>query len=250
MTAIRTAAASAVATDVLARPEARRLAAPGVDVLTSPADIPHGFTPDAVILAIKPQTAAQTLPSYARFARGALFISIMAGKTLHAVAAMLGAEAAIVRAMPNTPAAIRQSFTVAVPNSAVSEPDRALATKLLSAAGELAWVTDESLLDPVTAISGGGPAYLFLLTELLEQTALAQGIPPALARAMARKTIIGSAALLASTDEDAEKLRIAVTSPAGTTERALAVLRAEHALPKLFQDAIEAATQRSRELSA
>jgi pyrroline-5-carboxylate reductase len=174
----------------------------------------------------------------------------MAGKTLHAVAAMLGAEAAIVRAMPNTPAAIRQSFTVAVPNSAVSEPDRALATKLLSAAGELAWVTDESLLDPVTAISGGGPAYLFLLTELLEQTALAQGIPPALARAMARKTIIGSAALLASTDEDAEKLRIAVTSPAGTTERALAVLRAEHALPKLFQDAIEAATQRSRELSA
>jgi len=240
--------ASAVVIDP--SPEAQKLKAPGIDVFESPADIPHGFAPAAVILAIKPQMAAAALPCYAQFAHGALFISIMAGKTLHAVAALLGVQTAIVRAMPNTPAAIRQSFTVAVPNSLVSEKDQALATQLLSAAGELAWVTDESLLDPVTAISGGGPAYLFLLTEMLEQTALAQGIPPALARAMARKTIIGSAALLASSDEDAAKLREAVTSPAGTTERALAVLRAEHALPKLFQDAIEAATRRSRELSA
>jgi pyrroline-5-carboxylate reductase len=229
-------------------PEAQKLTAPGINVYATPADIPHGFTPEAVILAIKPQMAAAASPSYARFANSALFVSIMAGKTLHAIAAMLGAKAAIVRAMPNTPAAIRQSFTVAVPNHLVSAADQALATQLLAAAGELAWVADEALLDPVTAISGGGPAYLFLLTELLEQTALAQGIPAPLARAMARQTIIGSAALLAASDQDAATLREAVTSPAGTTERALAVLRAEHALPKLFQDAIEAATQRSREL--
>jgi len=230
-------------------PDARKLADEKTFVFPTPAEIPHGFTPEAVILAVKPQMAAAALPAYARFANHAVFISIMAGKTLHAIAKMLGCKTAIIRAMPNTPAAVRQGFTVAVANGHASEADQGLATTLLEAAGKIAWVSDESLLDPVTAVSGGGPAYVFLLTELMEQAAIAQGIPALLAREMARRTVIGSAALLAASDEDAAKLRIAVTSPAGTTERALAVLRAEGALPKLFHDAIEAATRRSRELS-
>lgn len=231
-------------------PEAARLAGPGVEVVASAAEIPDGFLPDAVILAVKPQMAGAALPAYARFAGRAVFISIMAGKTLHAVWQMLGVKAAIVRAMPNTPASVRQGFTVAVAGGHVSGHQHALANELLAATGEIAWIENEDLLDPVTAISGGGPAYVFLLTELMEQAALAQGIPAALARQLARQTVIGSAALLAASDEDAADLRMAVTSPKGTTERALAVLRADDAWPKSFAEAIQAATERSRELSA
>ncbi len=230
-------------------PEAASLAGPGVQVLPAFGEIPDGFTPSAVVLAVKPQMAAAALPDYARYAARAVFISIMAGKTLKAIGAMLGTKAAIVRAMPNTPAAVRQGFTVAVAGAHVSAPQRDLADMLLKAAGEMAWVDDEGLLDPVTAISGGGPAYVFLLTELMEQAAIAQGIPHDLARAMARKTVIGAGALLAASEEDAANLRIAVTSPKGTTEQALAVLRADGAWPDFFSRAIEAATQHSRELS-
>jgi pyrroline-5-carboxylate reductase len=231
-------------------PGASSLAGDGVTVIASVADIPAGFVPEAVVLAVKPQMAADVLPAYARFAGHAVFISIMAGKTIHAISAMLGVKAAIVRAMPNTPAAVRQGITVAVSSAHVSARQRELAQDVLAATGACAWVDDENLLDPVTAISGGGPAYVFLLTELLEQAGLDQGLPPALARALARQTVIGSAALLAASDEDAANLRIAVTSPKGTTERALAVLRADDAWPKTFRDAIQAATDRSRELSA
>ncbi len=230
-------------------PEAGRLAGPDVEVVASFGDIPDGFTPEAVVLAVKPQMAAGALPAYARFAGRAVFISIMAGKTLKSIGNMLGTKAAIVRAMPNTPAAVRQGFTVAVAGGHVASPQRDLADALLKAAGEVAWVDDEELLDPVTAVSGGGPAYVFLLTEMMEQAAVAQGIPHDLARAMARQTVIGSGALLAASTEDAADLRIAVTSPKGTTEQALAVLRADGAWPDFFRRAIEAATQRSRELS-
>jgi pyrroline-5-carboxylate reductase len=231
-------------------PEASSLAAPGVTVVPSAASIPPGFTPEAVILAVKPQMAAEALPAYARFAGRAVFISIMAGKTLHAIGAMLGVKSALVRAMPNTPASVRQGITVAVAGAHVSPHQKSLANNLLAATGQISWVDDESLLDPVTAISGGGPAYVFLLTELMEQAGLDQGLPPELARQLARQTVIGSAALLAATDEDAASLRIAVTSPKGTTERALAVLRADDAWPKSFTKAIQAATERSRELSS
>jgi pyrroline-5-carboxylate reductase len=229
-------------------PEAAKLAGAGVEVIGSPHEIPPGFTPEAVILAVKPQMAPQALPAYARFAGHAVFISIMAGKTLHAIGQMLGAKAAIIRAMPNTPAAVRQGITVAVAGGHVTQTQHHLADRLLAATGQIAWVADESLLDPVTAISGGGPAYVFLLTELLEKAALEQGIPPDLARTLARQTIIGSGALLAASTADAADLRIAVTSPGGTTERALAVLRADDAWPKLIHEAIEAATKRSQEL--
>jgi pyrroline-5-carboxylate reductase len=211
--------------------------------------IPAGFTPEAVVLAVKPQAAAEALPAYGRFAGRAVFISIMAGKTMGSVGRMLGTRAAIIRAMPNTPAAVRQGFTVAVAGVHVSPVQRELGGQLLDAIGQTAWVEDEGLLDPVTAVSGGGPAYVFLLTELMERAAIEQGIPADLARAMARQTVIGSGALLAASSEDAADLRVAVTSPKGTTEQALAVLRAEHAWPEFFSKAIAAATKRSRELS-
>jgi pyrroline-5-carboxylate reductase len=238
---------SAVVVDPSA--EAAKLAGASVVVVPGFGEIPDGFSPAAVILAVKPQVAAAALPEYARFAARAVFISIMAGKNLKSIGNMLGAKTAIVRAMPNTPAAVRQGFTVAVAGAHVSSSQRDLADSLLAATGDIAWVADEALLDPVTAISGGGPAYVFLLTELMEQAAIAQNIPAELARAMARKTVIGAAALLAASTEDAAALRIAVTSPKGTTEQALAVLRADGAWPEIFAEAIEAATQRSRELA-
>ncbi len=231
-------------------PGAQSLAGPDVTVLADPAQLPADFAPEAVVLAVKPQMAAVALPAYGRFADKALFISIMAGKTVQGVAQMLGGAPAIVRAMPNTPAAVRQGITVAFAGAGVSPARRDLASRLLSAVGEVAWVEEEAMLDPVTAISGGGPAYVFLLTELLEQAGLDQGLPADLAKIMARQTVVGSAALLASSSETPEALRVAVTSPGGTTAEALKLLRADDALPKIFKAAIQAATERSRELSA
>ncbi|HET9019658.1 MAG TPA: pyrroline-5-carboxylate reductase, partial [Acetobacteraceae bacterium] len=202
---------------------------PGVTVLADAAAIPAGFAPAAVVLAVKPQNAAATLPEFARFAGRAVFLSIMAGRSIAGMRDLLGAGAAVVRAMPNTPAAIRQGITVACAGPGVSAAQRALCDALLSAIGTVAWVEEEALLDPVTAVSGSGPAYVFLLAELMEQAALEQGIPPDLARLLARQTVSGSGALLAANPDDAAALRIAVTSPGGTTERALAVLMASDA---------------------
>lgn len=218
-------------------------------LVKEPGAIPAGFTPAAVVLAIKPQEAAATLPHYARFAGQAVFVSVMAGKNVAGMQALLGAGSAVVRAMPNTPAAVRQGFTVACAGPGVTLAQRTLADTLLGATGEIAWVDQEGLLDPVTAVSGGGPAYVFLLAELLEKAAVEQGIPANLARRMARSTVAGSGALLAASTEDAAQLRKNVTSPKGTTERALAVLMEETAWPDLISRAIAAATARSRELA-
>jgi pyrroline-5-carboxylate reductase len=219
-------------------------------IVPDAASIPAGFAPAALVLAIKPQEAAATLPGYARFAAsGTLLVSIMAGKTIAGMQAALGGNASVVRAMPNTPAAIRQGFTVACAGPGVSADQRGLADALLAATGEVAWVEEEGLIDPVTAVSGGGPAYVFLLAEVLEAAAREQGLPPELARRMARATVAGSGALLAASPQDAADLRKAVTSPKGTTERALAVLMAPEAWPALMSRAIAAATARSRELA-
>ena len=229
---------------------AQSLADHQVRVLPGFDELPADFTPEAVILAVKPQMAAAALPAYARFAGQALFISIMAGKTIAGLRDLLGGADAIVRAMPNTPAAVRQGMTVACTSAGLRAPQKDLATRLLTAVGDVSWVAEEAMLDPVTAISGGGPAYVFLLTELLEQAGLDQGLPADLARLMARQTVIGAAALLAASSETPESLRTSVTSPGGTTAEALKLLRADDALPKIFKAAITAATERSRELSA
>lgn len=217
---------------------------------TSIAEIPAGFAPAAVILATKPQEAPNALPGLAHLvAPETVFVSIMAGRTVASMTALLGEGARIIRAMPNTPAALRLGFTVACPGPGVSEAQRALADRLLGAIGEAAWVEEEALIDPVTAVSGGGPAYVFLLAEVMEKAAISQGLPPELARRMARATVAGSGALLGASAEDAAQLRRNVTSPKGTTERALAVLMREEAWPALMQEAIAAATARSRELA-
>jgi len=213
------------------------------------ADIPAGFAPAAVILATKPQEAPAVLPQLAPLAAaGPVFISIMAGRSIAGMRAALGEAARIIRAMPNTPAAIRQGFTVACAGPGVEAAQLALATRLLTAIGEAAWVEDEALIDPVTAVSGGGPAYVFLLAEVMEAAAIAQGLPPELARRMTRATVSGSGNLLAASDLPAATLRANVTSPKGTTERALGVLMAPDAWPALMDRAIAAATARSREL--
>jgi len=239
--------ASSVAVDPA--PAALAWAGPDLTVVAEPAAIPSGFTPAAVVFAVKPQNAAETLPLYRRFAGPAVFLSIMAGRTIGGVRVLLGDGAAIVRAMPNTPAAVRQGVTVACPGAGVGVAQRALCERLLQAIGVVAWVEDEALLDPVTAVSGSGPAYVFLLAELMEQAAREQGIPPDLARLLARQTVSGSGALLAASTEDAAALRVAVTSPGGTTERALAVMMASDAWPAAVSRAIAAATARSRELA-
>jgi pyrroline-5-carboxylate reductase len=230
-------------------PEAQSLTAEGVTVVAGPEAVPADFAPSAVILAVKPQNAGAVLPLYGRFAEQAVFLSIMAGQRVSGIAAAIGSGARVVRAMPNTAAAVRQGVTVAVAGPAVSPAERALCDRLMAAIGTIAWTEDEALLDPVTAVSGSGPAYVFLLVELLERAGVAEGIPPETARMLARQTIIGAGALLAASPEDAAALRVAVTSPKGTTQAALDVLMAPEAWPQLVAEAVAAATRRSRELS-
>jgi pyrroline-5-carboxylate reductase len=229
--------------------EAARLEDADLQVVAHPTAIPAGFVPSVIVFAIKPQAAAATLPAYAGFVERAMVLSIMAGRTIDGMRALLGPGAAVVRAMPNTPAAIRQGVTVGCPGPGVNGEQRALCERLLAAIGAVAWVEDEALLDPVTAVSGSGPAYVFLLAELLEQVAVEQGIPADLARLLARRTVAGSGALLGASQEDAAALRRAVTSPGGTTERALGVLMASDAWPAALSRAVAAATRRSRELA-
>jgi len=230
-------------------PASAALAGADLTVVPDADSIPAGFSPAAVVLAVKPQSAAEALPFYARYAGKAVFLSIMAGRTIAGMQALLGGDSAVVRAMPNTPAAVRQGVTVACPSPAVTDAQRTLCDRLLSAIGVVAWVDQEVLLDPVTAVSGSGPAYVFLLAELMEKAAIEQGIPADLARLLARQTVSGSGALLAASAEDASALRVAVTSPGGTTAEALKVLMEPAAMPTALSQAIAAATRRSRELA-
>lgn len=230
-------------------PDAARHSGSDLTVVPGLDSVPADFAPAAVILAVKPQNAVEALPAYRRFADSAVFLSIMAGRTIGGIQALLGGDASIVRAMPNTPAAVRQGITVATPSTLVTMEQRALCGMLLTAIGLVEWVDDEALLDPVTAVSGSGPAYVFLLAELMEQAAIEQGIAPALARVLARQTVAGSGALLAASMESAADLRKAVTSPGGTTQAALEVLMAPERLPAALSAAIAAATRRSRDLA-
>lgn len=202
-----------------------------------------------VILAVKPQVAPEIVPGLKALAGpSTVVVSIMAGRTLGFLDAALPG-AALVRSMPNTPAAIGRGITVAVPNARVTAAQRALAEKLLTAAGAVEWVGDEGLLDAVTAVSGSGPAYVFLLAESLARAGAAAGLPADLAARLARATVAGSGELLHRSPLDAAALRENVTSPAGTTAAALGVLMAPDGLDPLMRKAVAAATRRSRELS-
>lgn len=203
----------------------------------------------AMVVALKPQVAAQALPALAALVSpSTVVLSIMAGRTLHFLAATLDRRCAMVRAMPNTPAAIGRGITVAVPRNA-SAAQRELVDRLLAATGAVQWIDDETLMDAVTAVSGSGPAYVFLLAEALAQAGMAAGLPAPLATRLARDTVAGAGELLHRSPLDAATLRQNVTSPGGTTAAALAVLMGENGLAALMTRAIAAATARSRELA-
>lgn len=214
---------------------------PAIDELTEP--------PGVVLVAVKPQIMLDVLPRLAKLAGpNTLFLSIAAGQRLQTFEKFLPG-AAVVRAMPNTPAAILKGMSVAVANGHVTPVQRALANAILSAVGEVEWVDDEALLDPVTAVSGSGPAYVFLLAECLAEAGKAAGLDGALAERLARSTIAGAGALLATSDLSATELRQNVTSPGGTTAAALEVLGGADGLQKLMTEAVAAATKRGRDLA-
>jgi pyrroline-5-carboxylate reductase len=203
----------------------------------------------AVVLAVKPQTAPDALKQIARFiGRDTVVVSIMAGRTLGFLAKHLPTGAAIVRAMPNTPASIGRGITVAVPNARVKGGARDLADALLAATGPVEWIKNEKWMDAVTAVSGSGPAYVFLLAESLARAGVAAGLPKALAVKLARETVAGSGELLHRSEVEAAKLRENVSSPGGTTAAALKILMAKGGLDPLLKKAVAAATKRSRQL--
>jgi pyrroline-5-carboxylate reductase len=222
----------------------------GVMVVAAADAVPAAKRPDVVVFAVKPQMMEGVLPGYARFAAGGpVFLSIAAGKTIGYFQRHLGKDAAIVRAMPNTPAAVRRGMTVACANPLVTDAQRRLCDDLLNAVGEVAWIDDEAHLDAVTALSGGGPAYVFLLAEGLAQAGIDAGLPADLAHRLARVTVAGSGELLHRSAEPPSVLRQNVTSPGGTTAEALKVLMASDGWQPLLSKAIAAATKRSRELA-
>jgi len=204
----------------------------------------------AVVIAVKPQSAPDVMPSVApHVGKATLVLSIMAGRTIAFLEKTLSSDAAIVRAMPNTPAAVGRGITVAVGNRKVAARQRKLASDLLAAIGKVEWVTDERLMDAVTAVSGSGPAYIFLLAECLTKAGIAAGLPADLAVTLARETVAGSGELLHRSPLDAATLRQNVTSPGGTTAAALEVLMGPGGFDTLLTQAVAAATRRSRELA-
>jgi pyrroline-5-carboxylate reductase len=208
-------------------------------------------TPAVVLLAIKPQMMDVAMTSVAPlFGSDTLAVSIMAGKTIASIAALLPADTAIVRAMPNTPAAVGRGITAAVPNAFVTADQERAADALLRATGAVEWVADESLIDAVTAVSGSGPAYVFHLVEAMAEAGAAAGLPADLAMRLARATVAGAGELLHQSDLPAATLRQNVTSPGGTTAAALEVLMAENGLTPLMKRAVEAARRRAGELAS
>jgi pyrroline-5-carboxylate reductase len=207
--------------------------------------------PAVSVVAVKPQIMAQALPSLSALQGGqTLVLSVAAGTPIARYEALLGAETPVVRAMPNTPAAIGRGITAMIGNAAAGAEHLELAEMLLSAVGDVVRVEHEDQMDAVTAVSGSGPAYVFHLIEALAAGGEAQGLAPPLAMQLARATVIGAGALAEQSGESAEQLRINVTSPGGTTAAGLAVLMDdEHGLERLLRDTVAAATARGKELA-
>ena len=221
----------------------------GLKVVADATLIPSTFKPDLILLAVKPQMLPSVLPEYAKY-EGATFLSIAAGKTLRFYSGILGNTAPIVRAMPNTPAAIGRGITVCVGNGNVSPETRALCTSLLEAVGLVEWIEDEALMDAVTAVSGSGPAYVFLLAEVMAAAGIRAGLPEALATKLARATVAGAGEFLGKASETATQLRNNVTSPGGTTAAALEVLMDDkRGISDLMRGAVAAAIKRGQDLA-
>jgi pyrroline-5-carboxylate reductase len=226
-------------------PEIAALAAKGIR-LNPPAK--DTGTVETLVVAVKPQSFRDAGAVLKPFAGPAtLVVSIMAGATIASISGVCGG--AVVRAMPNTPAAIGRGITVAVAAGNVSAAQRTVADALLRATGAVEWVDDETLMDAVTAVSGSGPAYIFLLAEELARAGVEAGLPAELATRLARETVAGSGELLRRSEASSATLRQNVTSPGGTTAAALEVLMGPDGMQPLMIRAIAAATRRSKELA-
>jgi len=221
----------------------------GVAAFAEPRELPTDLRPRAIVFAVKPQAMAAVLPAYEQLAGAGVVLSIAAGTAIARFETAFGATTPVVRAMPNTPAAIGRGVTALVANPRASAAQRELCGALMAAVGEVLWIDDEEHMHAITALSGSGPAYVFYLIEVMAKAAIRSGLPEALAWPMARATVAGSAALAASSEETVEALRQQVTSPGGTTEAALGVLMAPDGMQPLLERAVAAATQRSRELA-
>lgn len=220
--------------------------------LKSPADLPPSFQPDVILFAVKPQTLPDILGEYRRLTdAGALVVSIAAGRTTGFFKQHLGENVAVVRSMPNTPASIGEGITGVFAAANVTGVQRDMALTLLSPVGEVVWVAREELLDAVTAVSGSGPAYVFLMIEAMAAAGEELGLDRDTAMKLARQTVIGAGALAkAEPQNSARILRESVTSPNGTTAAALNVLMQDaDGLKHLMQKALRAACNRAKELN-
>jgi pyrroline-5-carboxylate reductase len=225
--------------------EISALVTKGIHLNPSPKDIGPVA---ALVIALKPQTFREAGPTLKSFAGpSTLVVSIMAGTTIASIEEACGGS--VVRAMPNTPAAIGRGITVAVAAKNVSAAQRAVADALLRATGSVEWIDDEKLMDAVTAVSGSGPAYIFLLAEELARAGVEAGLPQELATKLARETVAGSGELLHRSEAPSATLRQNVTSPGGTTAAALEVLMGPDGMQSLLTRAVAAATRRSKELA-
>jgi pyrroline-5-carboxylate reductase len=230
-------------------PELRALAKKKIITLVDAPSQVKAKKLSACVVALKPQILKGEAPVLAAFAQsGALIISIAAGTHTKLLFKAWGAKARIIRAMPNTPGAIGQGITGLFAAKGATDADKRKAITLLSALGETIWVAKEDLIDSVTAVSGSGPAYLFLMAEAMTEAGIAEGLPRDQAEKLARATVAGAGALLAADKSPAAALREAVTSPGGTTAAALQVLMGENGLPDLMKRAIHAARLRAEEL--
>lgn len=204
----------------------------------------------AIVIAVKPQSAPEAVPPLGAYVgKSTLVLSIMAGRTVDFLEKSLPPGTAVVRAMPNLPAAIGRGISVIVANAKTSARQRKQAKDLLAAIGKVEWTSDETLMDAVTALSGSGPAYVFLLVETMTKAGIAAGLPPELSAKLARETVAGSGELLHGSDLDAATLRRNVTSPGGTTAAALEVLMGPGGFDALLTRAVAAAARRSHELA-
>ncbi|MBO7072755.1 MAG: pyrroline-5-carboxylate reductase, partial [Acetobacter sp.] len=223
--------------------------------VASISDIPQNFIPHVIILAIKPQKAEEVLIALgARYANQKLtLLSVMAGRTVAYLEKMWCVHSCyspiIVRAMPNTPSVVRAGVCGLYASGQVGAKQKQQCERLMRAVGQVVWVEDEKLIDVVTAISGSGPAYVFLLAEWLEKAGIEQGLPQKVARLLAREVIYGAGKMLHEQSTDASELRQNVTSPGGTTAAALSVLMREEAFPKIILEAVTAAVRRAGELA-
>jgi pyrroline-5-carboxylate reductase len=216
-----------------------------VRVTTAPDDAMKGA--DTLVLAVKPQDMRQALASLGAEVRSALVISVAAGITLETLSRWLGGHRRIVRCMPNTPGLIGAGITGLYASQDVNEQERKKAETILRAVGEVVWLSEEKLIDPVTAVSASGPAYVFWFIEQLAAAAVKLGIPRDDALKLAKQTVLGAAMLASSSEDSPETLRRNVTSKGGTTEAALNVFEQEKLAERLIR-AVEAASRRGEEM--